>query len=63
MSKTNTTTITGRLELAPGTEVLIPLSLGRGPWAVRHVRALRVVRTFRDELGMIRTEVEVEQVS
>ena len=55
-------TITGTLELRPGTETIIPLPTGRGPWTVRLVRALRVVKTYRDEIGMTRTVVEVEPV-
>ncbi len=62
MSDTNTVTVTGTLELHPATEVILNLPAGRGPWVVTRVRAVRVLRTFKDEIGMTRTEVQVEPV-
>ncbi len=54
-----TVIIPGTLTIEKGTEVILNLPAGRGPWVVKRARALRVVRTFKDEIGMTRTEVKV----
>ena len=55
-------TITGTIELTPETETLIPLSQGRGPWVVEHVRVISVLRVYRDKIGMTRSDLLVEKI-
>lgn len=52
----------GKFEIAPHAETIIPVSVGRGPYCFDLYRALRIVRRFRNEIGMDCVEVEVESV-
>ena len=55
-----TAVITGKFELEAGKETYLPLSTGRGASCVRMVTIVRVIEVFTDEIGMVRTRVEVK---
>ena len=52
-------TVAGTLKLTPGTETRLPLGIGIGAQNVRMVGVVRVIRVFKDAIGMTRSELEV----